>query len=132
MLKLFLYLSSKIVRKFSGNGVVGVCLVVEGVEGSDRVSGIAKHLSDEISEGSFTKFGSPWVKGCVIQCGTRCVEVGGLKRFSRTFSDVGLILNNPMVSLECFVVKMFVMVGDYFELCYLNGLQDLGMVIRAY
>ena len=28
-----------------------------------------------------TKFGSPRVKACVIQCGSRCFEVGGLQGF---------------------------------------------------
>ena len=44
----------------------------------------------------------------------------------------GLILSNPMVYLEHFVVKLFVMVVGYFELCYWKGLEDLGMVMRVY
>ena len=38
---------------------VGVSLIVEGVDGSDRVSVSKKEMSDDISTGSFTKFGSP-------------------------------------------------------------------------
>ena len=30
------------------------------------------------------------MKACVIQCGRSCVEVGGLKGFSRICSDVGV------------------------------------------
>ena len=87
LLKSFLYLSSNFVGKTIGNVVVEVWLVVEGVEGSDRVSGSDKMVSDEISFGSFTKFGSHCVKVCVNQCGRRCVEVRGLNGFSRTCSD---------------------------------------------
>ena len=55
---MFLILLSKFVGNFEGNDVVGVCLI-EGVEGSERVSINDKDVSDEISIGSFTKFGSP-------------------------------------------------------------------------
>ena len=41
------------VGKYSGNGVVGVWLIFEGVEGSDMVSGSDKDVSDEISIWSF-------------------------------------------------------------------------------
>ena len=41
--------------------------VKEGVEGSERVSGSDKNVSDETSIRSFTKFGSPWGKTCVSQ-----------------------------------------------------------------
>ena len=61
----------------------------EGVEGSERVSGSDKDVSDETSIGSFTKFGSPWVKACVIQNGRCSVVAGGLKGFSMICSDVG-------------------------------------------
>ena len=84
-----MFFISKFVGKFGGNGVVGVWFI-EGVEGSDRVSGNDNDVSDEISIGSLTKSGSTWVKACVIQCGWRCVEVGGLKGFSRICSDVGV------------------------------------------
>ena len=80
LVKSSLYLSSKFVGKFSGNVVVRVLLILEGVEGSDEVSGNGKDVSDEISRGSFAKFGSP----------RRCVEVGGLKGFSRSCSDMGV------------------------------------------
>ena len=66
--------------------------------GSDKVSGNDKDVSDEISIGSLNKFDSPWVKACVIQCGRRRIEVGGLKGLSRI------------------VVKLFVMIEGYFEL----------------
>ena len=52
------YRSSKFRRKFRVNIVIGVCLVVEGVDGSERISGRDK-VSDNISTGSFTNFGSP-------------------------------------------------------------------------
>ena len=58
LLKWSQYLASKQVGKFKWNGVVGICLFVQDVEGSDMVSGSDKDLSDEISFGSFTKFGS--------------------------------------------------------------------------
>ena len=54
LVKSSLYLSSKFVGKFSGNVVVGVRLIVEGVEGSDRVSVSEKDVLDEISIGSLT------------------------------------------------------------------------------
>ena len=57
LLKSFFYLSTKFVGKFifNRNGMVGFWFVVDGVEGSDRVSGSDKDVSDEISIGSFTK-----------------------------------------------------------------------------
>ena len=33
--------------------------MTEGIDGSDRVSGNDKEVSDVLSMGSFTKFGSP-------------------------------------------------------------------------
>ena len=68
--------------------VVGVWLIVEGVESSDGVSGSDKDVSDKIFMGSLTKFRSPCARDCVIQWVRRCVEVGGLNGFSRTCSDV--------------------------------------------
>ena len=53
-----LYLASRFVGKFGGNGVCENG-VKEGVEGSDRVSGSARDDSDETSIGSLTNFGSP-------------------------------------------------------------------------
>ena len=58
LVKCSLYISFIFVRKFGGNHVVDICLI-EGVEGSERVSGSDRDVSDEISIGSFTKFGSP-------------------------------------------------------------------------
>ena len=52
-----LYLASRLVGKFGGNGVCEIW-VKKGVEGSGRVSGSDKDVSDETSIGSFTKFGS--------------------------------------------------------------------------
>ena len=68
--------------------MLGGWLIVEGVEGIDRFSGSDKAVSDEISIDSFTKFVSPCVNDCVIQCGRRCVDVEGLNGFLRTCSDV--------------------------------------------
>ena len=68
-------------------------LLVSGLlKGLKGVRGflVVKKMFFEISIGSFTKFGSPWVKACVIQCGRCCVEVGGLKGFSRICLDVGV------------------------------------------
>ena len=84
-----LYLASRFVGKFGGI-VVCEIWVKEGVEGGERVSGRDKDVSDEMSIGSFTKFGSPWVKACVIRNGRRPVVVGGLKGFSLICSDVGV------------------------------------------
>ena len=53
-----LYLASIFVGKFEGK-IVCEIRVKEGVEGSERVSGIDKDVSDEMSIVSFTKFGSP-------------------------------------------------------------------------
>ena len=83
------YLASRFIEKFGG---VGVCEigVKEGFEGSERVSGSDRDVSDETSIGSFIKFGSPWVKACVIQNGRYSVVAGGLKGFSLICSDVGV------------------------------------------
>ena len=83
-----LYLASRFVGSFGRNGVCEIW-VREGVEG-EKVSGSDKVVSDETSFGSFTKFGSPWEKACVIQNGGCSVVAGGLKGFSRICSDVGV------------------------------------------
>ena len=57
MVNCSLYLLCKVKGKLGGNDVV-VCLI-EVVEGSERVSRSDKDVSNEISIGSFTKFGSP-------------------------------------------------------------------------
>ena len=63
----------------------------DGVDGSDSVSGNDDSVvSEEISIGSFIMFGSPCIYECVVQCGSRSVGLGGLKGFSRIFSDVGV------------------------------------------
>ena len=84
-----LYLASRFVGKIGGIGVCEIG-VKEGVKGSERVSGSDKDVSDETSIGSFIRFGSPWVKACVIQNGRRSVVVGGLKGFSLICSGVGV------------------------------------------
>ena len=44
-----------------------------------------------MSMGSLIRFGSPCVNECVVQYGSRDVWFGGgLKGFSRIFSDVGV------------------------------------------
>ena len=60
-----LYLASRFIGKF---GEIGDCEtgVKEDVERSEKNSGSDKDVSDETSIGSFIKFGSPWVKTCVI------------------------------------------------------------------
>ena len=88
-IEFFLYLASRFIGKFGGIGVYEIG-VKEGVEESERVSGSDKDVSDETSIGSFIKFGSPWVKVCVIQNGRCSVVAGGLKGFSLIFSDVGV------------------------------------------
>ena len=45
-------------------------------------------VSEEISVGSFTRLGSPWLYECVAQYCSRSVVSGGLKGFSRICSDV--------------------------------------------
>ena len=85
------YLASRFEGTFGGNGGCEIWLK-EGVEGSESVSGSDKVVSDETSSGSFAKFGSKWVKTCVIQYERCSVVAGGLKGFSRTCSDVGVEL----------------------------------------
>ena len=80
LVELSLYLASRFIGKFGGNGVREI-EVRECVEGSERVPGSDKDLSNETSIGSFIKFGSPWVKACVIQNGRCCVVAVGLKGF---------------------------------------------------
>ena len=86
-----LYLASRFIGHFGGIGICEVG-VKEGVEGSERVSGSDKDVSDETSIGSFIKFGSPWVTACVIQNGRCSVRAGGLKGFLLICSDVGVEL----------------------------------------
>ena len=81
------YLSSRLVEKFVGNGLL---LVTEDVGGSDHVSGSDKNVSKEISMGSFTRLGSPSGNVWLIQYGNRCDEVGGMKGILRICSDVGV------------------------------------------
>ena len=83
------YLASRFVGKFGGNGVREIWLE-ERVERSESVSGNDKVGSDETAIGSFFKFGSLWVKVCVIQYGRCSVVAGRLKRFSLLCSDAGV------------------------------------------
>ena len=61
------YLSSKFVGKIRVNVVVGVW-PVEGVDGGDSDSGNDMEVTDVISIGLFTNFGSPCKNDCVIKC----------------------------------------------------------------
>ena len=85
------YLASRLFGKFKGKGV-GQIWLIDGDDGSDIVSGSDDDVvvSVEISIGSFIKFGSPCVKDCVVQYGSRDVWFRGLKGFSRICSDVGV------------------------------------------
>ena len=47
-------------------------------------------VSEEISIGSFTMFGSPCVNECVVQYGGLSVVSGVLNGFSRICCDVGV------------------------------------------
>ena len=84
-----LYLASRFRGKFGGIVVCEIG-VKEGVEGSEKVSGSDKDVSDGTSIASFFKFGSPWLKACVIQNGRFYVVAGWLKGFSLICSDVGV------------------------------------------
>ena len=65
--------------------------LIDGVDGSESVSGNDDSvLSEEISIGSFTMFGSPCVYECVVQYGGLSVVFGGLKGFSRIGCDVAV------------------------------------------
>ena len=83
------YLASRLFGKFRGKGV-GEIWLIDDVDGSDSVSGSDDDVVVEISIGSFIKFGSPCVNDCVVQYGSRDVWFGGLKGFSRIYSDVGV------------------------------------------
>ena len=96
--------------------MLGGWFIVECVEGIDRVSDTDKAVSDEISIDSFTKFVSPCVNDCVIQCGTRCVDVEGFNGFYELVRMWWFILNNQIGYLDCFVVKLFVIAEEYFQL----------------
>ena len=67
-------------EKLGGKGV-GEIWLIDGVDGSDNVSGSDDDVvvSVEISIGSFIKFGSPCVNECVVQYGSRDVWLGGVK-----------------------------------------------------
>ena len=49
-------------------------------------------MSDDMSIGSFTKFGSPSENVFIVQCGSPFDKMGGggLKGFSRSCSEVGV------------------------------------------
>ena len=84
------YPASRLFGKFKVKSV-GEIWFNDGVDGSDDVSGSDDDVvSVEISIGSFTKFGSPCVYECVVQYGSRVVELGVLKGFSRICSDVSV------------------------------------------
>ena len=50
--------------------------MTEGVDGSDKVSGSDKEVSEVIYFGSFTTLGLPGENVLIIQCGSLCDEVG--------------------------------------------------------
>ena len=54
------------------------------------VSSNDNEVSDDISMGSFVKFGSPSGNACVIQCGIHGVDLGELKGFPRIYSEAGV------------------------------------------
>ena len=84
------YLASRLFGKFKLKGV-GEIWLIDGVDGSDNVSGSDEDVvSEEISIGSLVIFGSPCVNECVVQYGSCDVWFGGLKGFSRICSDVGV------------------------------------------
>ena len=84
------YLASRLFGKFKGESF-GEIWLNDGDDGSDSVSGNDDGVvSEEMSIGSFTIFGSPCVCECVVQYGSRSVGLGGLKGFSRICSDVGV------------------------------------------
>ena len=84
------YLASRLFGKFKLKGV-GEIWLIDGVDGSDSVSGSDDDVvSEEISIGSLVIFGSPCVNECVVQYGSCDVWFGGLKGFSRICSDVGV------------------------------------------
>ena len=71
------YLSIRRFGKFVGKAVDGGWPVTEGVNGSDRVSGMNEAVSKKISIGSFTGSDLSLEKFWVIQSGSLCDEVGG-------------------------------------------------------
>ena len=87
------YLASRLFGKFRGKGV-GEIWLIDGVDGSDNVSGSDDDVvvvSVEISIGSFIKFGPPCVNDCVVQYGSSDVWFGGgVKGLLRICSDVGV------------------------------------------
>ena len=85
------YLASTLFGKLKRKGV-GEILLIDGVDGSDNVSGSDDDVvvSVEISIGSFIKFSSPCVNDCVVKYGSRAVWFGGLNGFSRICSDFGV------------------------------------------
>ena len=75
------------------------------------------------------------MKAFVIQCGRRCVKVGGggLKGFSRICSDVGFDHSKYSDGMFGVLCCEIVCIGlGYFELYYCKGLEDLGTVMRVY
>ena len=64
-------------EKFKLKGV-GEIWLIDGVDGSDSVSGSDEDVvSEEISIGSLVIFDSPCVNECVVQYGSRDVWFGG-------------------------------------------------------
>ena len=84
------YRESRLVGKFRGN-VDGDIWLKEGVEGKESVSGnVDSVVSNEMSVGLLTKFGSPWGYLFVNQYWGSSMVVGLLKGFSLICSDLGV------------------------------------------
>ena len=114
MARTYRYLSSKFVGKLRANVVVGVRLIVDGVEGRNRVSDSDREVSDEIHTGSITKFCSPWVNEYVIQCGRRCDEVGGGGIKNTFIVGVDPKKSDGILGIIC--CEVFCRYGEYFKL----------------
>ena len=83
-----LYRASRLFGKFKGKSV-GDILLRDGVDGRESVfCRDDSVVSEGISIGSFTKFGSPGIFECEVQYGKRSVDSGGLKGFSRIYYNV--------------------------------------------
>ena len=92
-----------------GSVVVGVSLVTEGYDGSDRVSGNDKNVSDEMSMGSFSKFLFT-LRKCVCHPMWKSLRlINAFKDFHEIVKpqEVVLKLKNLIEYLGYFVGKLF-------------------------
>ena len=100
-----LYLALRLIGKLKGKSVGDIWLI-DGVDGSESVSGRDDSVvSEQISFGSFTNLGLPWVYECEVQYGKRSVDSGGLKDFHEFVLMLGLNLDSLMEYLKGYVVK---------------------------